>query len=64
MEERLISVENIVNAIQKEVEKCDNELDHIAELGVKGETDVAKALIITAHKEAFKKAILIAKTLF
>ena len=64
MSDKLIAVENIVNALQKEVEKCDKELDIIAEFGVKGEADVAKALIFTAHKEAFKKAITITQTLF
>lgn len=64
MSDKLIAVENIVNALQKEVEQCDKSLDHIAELGIKGETDFAKALILTAHKEAYKKAILIAKTHF
>lgn len=62
--DRLTAVENITNALQKEIKSCDKELKSLGKLGIKSETDVAKALIITAHKEAYQNAILITNTLF
>lgn len=62
--DKLTAVENITKALQKEIKNCDKELKSLGKLGIKGETDVARALIITAHKEAYKNAILITNTLF
>jgi serine/threonine protein kinase len=62
--DRLTAVENITKALQKEIKNCDKELKSLGKLGIKSETDVAKALIITAHKKAYQNAILITNTLF
>lgn len=64
MSDKLIAVENIVNALQKEVGGCKFAMQHVEDTYQEPNAKYHDLALLQARKEAYEHAILIAKTLF